>query len=257
MSAPGARPRGDPLAGLLELDGVADSVHETRQAVDRLLVHRVLRRQMPTVAAESSLRGARAAATLSGVDVPLSEFRSAQSRDPVVRGAVRAYAALAPMVATWPRAPGQVLAKLHALAAADLVPADQLGRPKPSPAVGQRLTGLAQLVSDARTTPAVVLSGVVHGELAGLAAFGSADRVVALAAARLTLRSRGLDSNGVSVPEVGVLDGVTEYPMLLAGYMGGSPEGLAAWLRWWSEAVALGAVEALAICEAMVRDGAR
>lgn len=255
VSAPAARHAGDPLAALMELDGVADAVQESRQAMDRLHLHRVLRRQTPTVAAESSLRGARAAAALSGVDIPLAELRSSDASDPVVRGAVRAYGALGPMVATWTRAPGQVLAKLHALAAADLVPVDRLGRPQQGPEVGRRLAGLAQLVSDARTTPAVVLSGVVHGELAGLSAFGSADRMVALAAARLTLRSRALDTNAVSVPEVGVLDSVADYPALLAGFMDGSPAGLAAWLCWWAAAVTSGAVEGLAICESLARAG--
>lgn len=253
----GRRSGRDPLAGLLELDGVAEAADDARHAVDRLLVHRVLRRQIPAVAAESTLRGARAAASLSGVDISLGELRSSEAADPVVRGAVRAYAALGPMVATWSRAPGQVLARLHALAAADLVPAGELGRPQARPEVGQRLSGLGQLISEATTTPAVVLAGVVHGELAGLAAFGSADRVVALAAARLTLRSRGLDTNAVSVPEVGVLEDSSDYPSLLAGFVGGTPDGLGTWLRWWSQAVASGATEGLAICEALAREGPR
>jgi len=253
----GGRGGGDPLAGLLQLDGVAEAADEARRAVDRLLVHRVLRRQIPAVAAESTIRGARAAAALSGVDIPLAELRSSEAGDPVVRGAVRAYAALGPMVATWTRAPGQVLARLHALAAADLVSSDGLGRPRARPEVGRRLSGLGQLVSEATGTPAVVLAGVVHGELAGLAAFGSADRVVALAAARLTMRSRGLDTNAVSVPEVGVLESATDYPALLAGFVGGTPDGLGAWLRWWAQAVALGATEGLAICEALAREGSR
>jgi len=245
------------LSRLSELDGVAEAADQARHAVDRLLAHRVLRRQIPAVAAESTLRGARAAAALSGVDVPLAELRSSEASDPVVRGAVRAYAALGPMVVTWPRAPGQVLARLHALAAADLVSADELGRPQPRPGVGQRLSGLGQLISDATATPAAILAGVVHGELAGLASFGSADRVVALAAARLTMRSRGLDTNAVSVPEVGVLDSGADYSALLAGFVGGTSEGLGAWLRWWCGAVALGATEGLAICEALARDVAR
>lgn len=253
----GGRGGGDPLAGLLQLDGVAEAADEARRAVDRLLVHRVLRRQIPAVAAESTIRGARAAAALSGVDIPLAELRSSEAGDPVARGAVRAYAALGPMVTTWTRAPGQVLARLHALAAADLVPPDELGRPLARPEGGRRLSELGRLVSEATGTPAVVLAGVVHGELAGLAAFGSADRVVALAAARLTMRSRGLDTNAVSVPEVGVLESATDYPALLAGFVGGTPDGLGAWLRWWAQAVALGATEGLAICEALAREGSR
>lgn len=255
MSAP--RPAGaapvDPLAGLLALEGVIESADRARRAVDRLLVHPVLRRKIAAVAAESTLRGARAAAVLSGVDVPLADLRSSAVDDPVVRGAVRAYAALGSMVTTWPRAPGQVLARLHALAAADLTPTESLGRPRSAAVVGQRLRALAELVARAEVTPAVVLAGVVHGELAGLAPFGSADGVVALAAARLTLRSRGLDTNAVSVPEVGILESGGTYADLLAGFVGGTPEGLGSWLRWWAGAVALGSVEGLAICEALAR----
>lgn len=245
----------DPLGALLRLDGVAEAADRARHAVDRLLVHRVLRRQIPAVAAESTLRGARAAAALSGADIPLAELRSSAATDPVVRGAVRAYAGLGPMVPTWARAPGQVLARLHALAASDLVPADQLGRPRSRPEVGQRLSGLGQILSGPSRAPAVVVAAVVHGELAGLAPFGSADRVVALAAARLTVRSRGLDTHAVSVPEVGVLDGGGDYDDRLAGFVSGTADGVAAWLRWWAGAIVLGATEGLAICEALARDG--
>jgi len=48
----------DPLTPLLELDGVADGVDNTRTAVDALLANRVLRRRSADVSAESSLRGA-------------------------------------------------------------------------------------------------------------------------------------------------------------------------------------------------------
>lgn len=241
------------LAGLLALAGVPEAADQARKAVDRLLVHRVLRRQIPAVAAESTIRGARAAAALSGANIPLAELRAAEVRDPVARGAVRAYAALGPMVTTWTRAPGQVLARLHALAAADSAPADRLGRPRADAGIGPRLGRLARLVADETGTPAVILAGVVHGELAGLAPFGSADRVVALAAARLTLRSRGLDTNAVSVPEVGIIESGADYDSLLAGFVGGTAEGLAAWLCWWSQAVELGATEGLAICTALER----
>src|SRR6478609_2894326 len=73
-----------------------------------------------------------------------------------VRGAVDAAraalaaAALDGLVGTWRRAPRQVLARLHTLAAADLVAVDDLGRPRADPdrpdLVSGRLAVLADLV---------------------------------------------------------------------------------------------------------------
>ena len=80
-----ARPTGpDPLAPLLDLPGVRDAADAARSAVDRLLGHRVLRRESAGVSTESALRGARASAALEGADVPLAELRAGRVDDPVV-----------------------------------------------------------------------------------------------------------------------------------------------------------------------------
>src|SRR4051794_35240838 len=112
----------DPLAPLLDLPGVADDVAAARTAVDGVLNHRALRRRSADVSAESSLRGAWISAQLSGANVALDDVRSgAAADDPVVQGALRAYAAIPALTDTWTRAPRQVLARLHTLGAADLV----------------------------------------------------------------------------------------------------------------------------------------
>ena len=56
-----------------------------------------------------------------------------------------------------------------------------------------------------------MLVAVVHGELLALAPFGSADGVVARAAARLAAVGSGLDPKGLAVPEVGHLRRAAEY----------------------------------------------
>ena len=96
-----------------------------------LLTNRALRRRSADVSAESSLRGAWASAALSGADASLDDVRSgAAAQDPLVQGALRAHAAIPALADTWTRAPRQALARLHALAAADLVAdRDLLGRP--------------------------------------------------------------------------------------------------------------------------------
>ncbi|UOY00046.1 hypothetical protein [Blastococcus sp. PRF04-17] len=127
---PAARPAGpDPLAPLLDLPGVRDAADAARAGVDRLLRHKVLRRESAGVSIESALRGARASAALEGVDVPLADLRAGAVDDPVVQGSLRVSAGLGSMVDTWSRAPGQVLARLHVLAAADLADRGDLGRP--------------------------------------------------------------------------------------------------------------------------------
>ncbi|MCZ2858324.1 oxidoreductase [Blastococcus sp. VKM Ac-2987] len=250
---PAARPGApDPLAPLLDLPGVREAADTARAAVDRLLGHRVLRRESAGVSTESALRGARASAALAGVDVPLAELRAGSVADPVVQGSLRVSAAIGSMVETWPKAPGQVLARLHVLAAADLADRADLGRPAPH--AGARLSGLFSIVTATTTVPAVVVAGLVHGELAALAPFGTADGVVARGAARLTGITRGLDVKAVSVPEVGFSEfGRAAYDEALAGYAAGTPEGVAGWLVHCCRATEHGALEGLAICESLLR----
>jgi hypothetical protein len=242
----------DPLAPLVDLPGVRDAADAARTAIDRLLGHRVLRRESAGVSTESALRGARASAALEGVDMPLAELRSGNVEDPVVQGALRVSAALGSMVETWSRAPGQVLARLHVLAAADLGDRGELGRPAPH--AGPRLSGLFSLVTGTTTAPAVLVAALVHGELAALAPFGAADGVVARAAGRLTGITRGLDPKAVSVPEVGFAElGREAYAEALAGYASGQPGGVAGWLVHCCRATEHGALEGLAICESLLR----
>jgi hypothetical protein len=184
--------------------------------------------------------------------VPLAALRAGEVDDPLVQGALRVSAGLGSMVETWERAPGQVLARLHVLAAADLVDRAALGRPAAH--AGPRLSQLFALVTGQTTVPAVLVAALVHGELAALAPFGTADGVVARAAGRLTMIARGLDPKAVSVPEVGFTElGAASYGEALAGYAAGSPEGVAGWLAHCCRATEHGAKEGLAICESLLR----
>jgi hypothetical protein len=237
----------------MDLPGVADAVTVAREAIDRLLNHRVLRRQSAVVSGESALRGARASAALEGHEVPLTDLRAGVVvHDPVVLGALRVSAGLGGLVPVWERAPLQAIARLHVLAAAGTVANEDLGRPAAATDT-IRLTALAPLVSDNRATSGILLAAVVHGELATLAPFGSLDGVVARAAARLTMITRGVDPKSVSVPEVGHLERTDDYRAALVAYSTGEPVGVAEWLRHCATAVRLGAQEGLAICEAVLR----
>jgi len=286
----------DPFAALLDLPGVADAVAEARTAVDTVLGHRVLRRRSAEVTAESALRGARASAELEGAGMELERLRgqlmngqpvTVQSKDPrlsqVAANAVRVHADLGALLPSWKGAPRQALARLHVLAAADLgIDPDHLGRPRtvssdpvddplglgPAPdplEAAARLDGLCRLLLEPTGAPAVVVAGVVHGELLALRGFGSVDGLVARAAARLVLVDRGLDPKAVTAPEVGhaELDAAGlrashthAYAEAARAYVRGGEDGVGAWLAHCAQAVALGAREGLAVCEAILRGDA-
>ena len=110
---------------------------------------------------------------------------------------------------------------MHTLAAADLVGPDDLGRPQSG---GARLVGLADLIK-AAPWPGALMYAVVLGELASLRPFGSADGVVARAAARLTAASTGLDPRGLAVPEVAWLRNQPRIQARLAEYASGPSDG--------------------------------
>ena len=241
----------DLLAPLLALPGVADGVTRTRGAVDDLLANRVLRRRSADVSAESALRGAWLSAALSGHEFALEDVRSgAAGPDPVVQGALRAQASIGELADIWRRAPRQAMARLHAIAAADLLPADSLGRPRPGTA--ERLDVLAGVLG-ATSAPAVVVAGVVHGELLGLDAFAPASGIVARAAVRLTLIDRGLDPKSLVVVEAGHRELRSEYDGALEAYRAGTADGLARWLVHCADALVLGVKETIAVCQAIER----
>jgi hypothetical protein len=158
-------------------------------------------------------------------------------------GAWRVTAQLAALGPTWERAPGQVLARLHALAAADLVDADALGRPDPAVVGGaDRLAALVDLLSTPTRAPALVVAAVVHAEILTVAPFAAMDGVVARAAARLVTTARSLDPTGAAVVEEGHLEmGVAAYQVAADAYGGGTADGVAQWVVHCAQAVALGA----------------
>ncbi|MBB5853519.1 oxidoreductase [Amycolatopsis umgeniensis] len=239
----------DPLKPLLDLEGVAAAAKSAQDAV--FAVHRLpanLRGGAAT-AAEASVRSARASAGIEGAAPELPE--SGEVTDPVLAGALRVAEALEGLLPTWRRAPLQALARLHVLAASDLVAdLDALGRPRSSGDVGPRLEMLAQLVTGATSVPGPVLTAVVHGELLALKPFGSADGVVARAAARLSAVATGLDPKALTVPEVAYFRRVPKYIEAATTFAGGTPEGVRSWLLFSCEAFEAGAREAKSISDA-------
>ncbi|HEX5199684.1 oxidoreductase [Paractinoplanes rhizophilus] len=230
----------DPLAPLLDLADVADSLAAARDRVDAAMRHRALRRHGGQVAAEASLRAAVASAALEGHPYDVEEIRGGTVTDPVVQGSLRVAEGLGGLVDLWPRAPRQVLAKLHVLAARGVVPADDLGRLTGG---ADRVDALARLVAGNAETPPLLLAAIVHAELITLRPFAGPAGVVARAAARLTLIGRGLDPRGLVAVEIGHLAREPEYVGSAGAYATGTPDGLRSWLRHYAAAVSTAADE--------------
>ncbi len=239
-----------PLALLAELPGVAVAGDEAREALGMAHRHRTNLRGWPATAAEAALRAARASCVLEGGSLPVPE---SGAPDPLLAGALRVSDALeggaTKLVGVWQRAPMQALARLHALAAVDLVDDDRLGRPRADADVGPRLELLVEAVTGKSDVPATVLAAVAHGELLTLAPFGAADGLVARGVSRLVTIASGLDPHGLGVPEVFWMRRWRDYRAAARGFASGTPDGLAAWLVLSCQALRAGAREALSIAD--------
>jgi len=270
----------DSLTTLSRLPGVAEATIAAREACTQLRWHEGLRRRIPAAAAESRVRGARASAALDGVEVDVSVVRDLmrgatawpQNPDPLeamLRGAVQATAETGHIRAMVVTAPSQALARLHVAAAGHLLPELQVGRPRRAGeisrefsdlglapdelAVGQRLSGILELLLAASEAPAVVLSALVHAEIATVRPFVRGNGLVARAMERAVIQASGLDPTGVAVPEVGHgAGGGAAYLGALAAYASGSPHGVALWITHCAGAVVAGAEEGARIADAVL-----
>ncbi|GAB89033.1 hypothetical protein [Gordonia rhizosphera] len=244
----------DPLAPLLTLPGVADAADRARDALSAVHRHPANLRGWDKTATEASWRAGRSSAAIDGGSVELR--RDGDFDDPILAGAMRVAQALDgdaldQLTGVFRRAPAQAIARLHMLAAADLVTdPDDLGRPSGEPGVAARLDLLGQLITGATSVPAPVLAAVVHGELLGVRAFPTANGVVARAASRLVCTSSGLDPHNLGVPEVTWLRRLDEYRTLSARFGEGDAEGIGRWIVLCCEAFEAGAAEARSIADA-------
>jgi hypothetical protein len=237
----------DPLAPLLALADIAPAVERARERADQAMRHRALRRHGGQVAAEVSLRSAIASAALEGHAHEREAVRAGTVTDPVLQGALRVAGALPGLADRWRNAPRQVLARLHVLAARDVVPENELGRPVADPAVGARLDMLAGLVAGGTKVSPLVLAAVVHGELLALRPFAGPSGIVARGAARLVLISTGFDPRGLIGLDVGHRERGPEYVGSAGAFATGTPDGLRSWLRHYMTSVEVAASQLTAV----------
>jgi hypothetical protein len=228
----------DPLATILALEGVPSAYAATRDGIDAMLRDRGLRRTSPETTAESLLRGAHASAVLEGSASSLAAVRAGEG-DEVAADAVRVSTELLGLAPVLARSPLQALARLHAVAAADLDP-EQRGRPRDAEAAA-RLRDVASLLTASTSAPALLVAALVHAEVATAAPFASHNGIVARALERLVLVARGVDEKSLVVPEAGHLALRPAYESNLRAYADGGAPALHAWAIYAAEAFAAGA----------------
>lgn len=269
------------LTRLAELPGLPERVEAARSACTRLRWHEGLRRRTAEASAESRVRGAVASGELEGASMPIDAVRDvvrgaatwSESPDPVeqvVKGVVGATVESERVRSVVLAAPMQALARLHTVAAAGLVPADALGRPRlagegsveladlgpaPSaPLAGERLRGVVEILLAAPRVPVVVAAAVVHAELATVRPFVRGNAVVARALERALVQAAGLDPTGVAVVEAGHgAGGVAPYVGALAAYGRGDVAGVGLWIEHCCTAIEVAAAEGERVADAVRR----
>lgn len=229
----------DHFLAVASLEGVPSAFAATRDGIDALLRDRGLRRSTPEDTARAVLLGAAASASLEGDEVTAEDL-SEGGGGPVARGVLQMSGELLGLLPEWRRSPVQVIARLHAVAAAASGPAAEPGRPV-SPEGAARLHELARQLARPTRAPALVVAAVVHAEIAAAAAFASHNGVVARAAERLVLVASGVDPASVTVPEAGHAATPRSYQQVLSGYAAGDTDGVHQWLLYAADAFARGA----------------
>jgi len=202
-----------------------------------MLRDRGMRQTTPEQTAESLLRGAHASGVLEGSTSTIEQVRDGGA-DEIAQAALRVSTgvlALVPIIAT---SPLQAFARLHALAGKGVVDEDELGRPVNAEAAA-RLNGLAETLLTS-TVPAMLVAALVHAELATVGPFASHNGIVARAAERLVLVSRGVDPASVVVPEAGHRALRPAYESNLRGYAVGGRNGMHSWLLYAPQAYSAG-----------------
>ncbi|GAA1995953.1 oxidoreductase [Nakamurella flavida] len=234
---------------LLALPDVRAAAEQAETTVAAIYRHPANLRGWPRTAAAASVRAARASALLDGGPGRMDD-EVAVVQDPVLAGALRVAAELAALVPVWRRAPLQALARLHTLAAADLVTEGELGRPREDAGPRARLVRVGRLVLDP-PWPSAVTVAVVHAELLAVSPFVGANGVLARAAARLTAMTAGLDPRGLGVPEAGFLAAGPGYDAALEAYRIGAPDGVREWVLLCCRAQLQGAREARSVADTL------
>lgn len=250
------------LAPLMDLPDVREASDKARTRVDELLWNRALASKAQDLAKATSVRCAQGSAAIEGIDVAVAAWSSGDAFDDsplghAAAGIWRMEKDLRTLLPIWSTAPTQALARMHSLLARDILPEDQLGRPRSeneaddplrlkalpdASSVKLRLGAMSKFASSEPEVPAVVEAAIVHGEILALRPFAWGSGPVARASFRLVLAHRGLDPDLLVMSDAAINShGRNAYVSAVRDYLSATPEGVAKWIKFCCEATAVGA----------------
>lgn len=241
------RPDRDGWALAASLEGVPSALSAARDTADLVLRDRGLRRVTPRETAESLLRGAVSASWLSGGESD-DEAARAGMGDEVTGRALRVYGEAVGLAPGLGRSALGAFARLHALAAAGIVPAEMLGRPRDA-AGAAALVSLGSRLAAPTTASALVVASLAYAEIVASAPFGLVDQLIACAVERTILVGRGFDPASVLVPEAGHWRLRDAEASALEAVRGGTSRGVRDWLLHAGSVIAVGVSESPLTCE--------
>lgn len=237
---------GDLLASLAGLEGVPSAVAASRDSVDAVLRDRGLRAVAADTSAEALVAAARANAALAAGD----DDGPAADSSTLEGATVRLYTEIVDMSGLIRVAPGQAIARAHAVFGRGILADDQLGRARDDPDVAGRMASINQLLTAPTSASVIVVAGIAHAELVSCRPFASGNGVVARAVEHMILIDGGIDSPAVTIPEAGHRMVAADTPgpaqgsgyrEALANYRSGTADGVRRWLLHVADAVARGA----------------
>lgn len=252
----------DHLQYLAAVPAIAEICNAARKNIDDIQWNRDLRKQDDSFTTYIRRMSGYATAALDGAvmaDDPMREPDSSAMGDLANHGL--AITAAADLEAnTFMQSPMQVWARLHSI----IDQSAERGRPRtsddaqdplhlgpeiPAEVMQERLTQLAHIVTST-SAPAVLVSAIVHAEIATLRPFTHGSYLVARACVRMILAGKHVDEKVLSSPEFGMYRlGRSAYVSALRAYSSGTVEGITELVQWHAASLDAGIAGTLVALE--------
>lgn len=243
----------DPLSQLLTNDRIAQVTNAALKSIDELNWNRSVRNNPELVPLARRVSGY-ASAAIEGAAMP-ADPRQDPDDSPMGKLSNAALGITAEtdfQLSTFLKTPLQTLARLHSF----IDNSENRGRPRTDNQVEDplhigepldytkieaRLDSLVELITKSKA-PAVLLSAIVHAEIAVISPFNRGSQMIARAASRLVLQSKNVDQLKLVMPEYGFYKiGRNPYAKALIAYQTGTLAGVTDWIDLHSQAIHIGA----------------
>lgn len=242
----------DALSNLTKVESINNSISVALKSIDELNWDRSVRNNKELVPLARRISGY-ASSALEGANMP-SDPRVDPDDSPMGQLSTAALGITAEVdfqLTTFLKTPLQTWARLHSFIDQsenrgkprinnEVVDPLHIGPPVPHELIEERLNNLIELITTS-TSPAVLLSAIIHAEIATIAPFNRGSQMIARATTRLILQSKNIDQLKLVMPEYGFYKlGRNSYAKALISYQSGTLEGVTSWVDFHSQALVIG-----------------